>query len=186
MDADMGAVAWARSDLASLLRDAVGQLQPRLAQRRQHVDLHCPAEPLTVEVDVARFRQVLQHVLANAIRFGPVDSRIEIECHDRGAQGTVITVRDHGPGIPEPELETIFEPFVQSSRTRDGSGGTGLGLTISRKIMLAHGGSIAASNQPGGGALVTICLPARHLADAQAALAAAADPAPLPFDTAAH
>jgi hypothetical protein len=47
----------------------------------------------------------------------------------------LLWVRDHGPGIPEAELETIFEAFVQSSQTKDGSGGTGLGLAISRKIM---------------------------------------------------
>ena len=64
------------------------------------------------------------------------------------------------PGIPDAELESVFEPFVQSSRTNDGSGGTGLGLTIARKIMSAHGGSIVAANASDGGTRVTLTLPA--------------------------
>jgi signal transduction histidine kinase len=98
-------------------------------------------------------------LLANAIRFAPVDSAIELDFAQRPDVGTDITVRDHGPGIPPAELEAIFEPFVQSSRTRDGSGGTGLGLAIARKIMTAHGGTLEADNAAGGGALMRLRLP---------------------------
>ena len=65
------------------------------------------------------------------------------------------------PGVPESELESIFEAFVQSSRTKDGSGGTGLGLAICRKIVQAHGGRIHAENRAGGGAAFHVVLPAR-------------------------
>jgi signal transduction histidine kinase len=72
----------------------------------------------------------------------------------------LLWVRDHGPGIPEAELETIFEAFVQSSQTKDGSGGTGLGLAISRKIMQAHGGAITAATCPTAAASSNCACPA--------------------------
>jgi signal transduction histidine kinase len=70
-----------------------------------------------------------------------------------------VTVADRGLGIPEAELETIFEKFVQSSTTRTGAGGTGLGLTSSREIVTLHGGNIRARNRTDGGAEFTFLLP---------------------------
>ena len=76
-----------------------------------------------------------------------------------------IEIADRGPGIPQAELEAIFEAFVQSSKTKDGAGGTGLGLAICRKIVEIHGGRIAAENAAGGGSRFTITLPARGFSD---------------------
>ena len=104
-------------------------------------------------------RVVLRNLLANALRFAPPGSAIELHGQDLGADGVALQVRDHGPGIPPTELESIFNPFVQSSRTRDGSGGTGLGLTICRKIVDAHGGRVHAVNADDGGAVMVIQLP---------------------------
>jgi signal transduction histidine kinase len=75
------------------------------------------------------------------------------------------------------ELESIFEPFKQSSRTRDGSGGTGLGLSITRKIMAAHGGSVEAGNATGGGAVMRMRLPAAQSLPAAGRPCAEADAA---------
>jgi signal transduction histidine kinase len=71
-----------------------------------------------------------------------------------------LCVADRGPGIPVDELERIFDPFVQSSTTKDGSGGTGLGLPISRRIVEMHGGQLYAANREGGGAEFHLILPA--------------------------
>jgi len=75
----------------------------------------------------------------------------------------VIRVRDQGPGIPQEELERVFEPFyrLESSRNRD-SGGTGLGLTIARDIAQAHGGSLRLANPAGGGLEAILRLPRRR------------------------
>ena len=108
--------------------------------------------------DSFRLQQVLRNVLANAIRFAPDCSEIALAWRLDGAE-LLITVRDHGPGIPADETERIFESFVQSSRTKSGAGGTGLGLAICRKIMAAHHGRISAHNHPGGGAVFEIRLP---------------------------
>ena len=111
-----------------------------------------------VTADSFRLQQVLRNVLANAIRFAPDCSEIALAWRLDGAE-LLITVRDHGPGIPADETERIFESFVQSSRTKSGAGGTGLGLAICRKIMAAHHGRISAHNHPGGGAVFEIRLP---------------------------
>jgi PAS domain S-box-containing protein len=145
--------------LASALRDVVDELHSLAASRG--LQLHTSIEPALADrrapLDPLRFGQVVRNVMANAIRFAPAGSAIRIALRD--ADGVAVTsVSDQGPGIPEDELETIFEPFVQSSRTRDGSGGTGLGLAICRRIMKEHDGFIQATNQADGGAVFEIGL----------------------------
>jgi len=103
-------------------------------------------------------KRCLTNLIANAVNFG---TRADIHIED-GAD-LVIRVRDRGPGIPEEELERVFEPFyrLESSRNRD-SGGTGLGLSIARDIAQAHGGSLLLANLPGGGLEATLRLPRRR------------------------
>jgi signal transduction histidine kinase len=101
---------------------------------------------------------VLRNVLANALRFAPTGTSVEVTLQSQDGMA-VAAVRDHGPGVPVDELESIFEPFVQSSRTKDGSGGTGLGLAICQQIMQAHGGYIVAGNHSQGGAVFRFGLP---------------------------
>ncbi|CAN5784510.1 hypothetical protein BH11PSE8_BH11PSE8_33120 [soil metagenome] len=160
MDSSVGSLALHRHDLGALMADVVDGLRPAAAKRSLELCLHRAAAPLEADVDPQRLQQAIRHVLDNALRFAPQGSRVDIRCIEPAGQGALIEVRDHGPGIPPGELESIFEAFAQSSRTRDGSGGTGLGLTIARRIVGAHGGQIVAANAPGGGALVSIRLPA--------------------------
>lgn len=76
----------------------------------------------------------------------------------RDAENVLLEVRDRGPGIPEADLPRIFERFERASSTRH-YGGLGLGLYVARQIAEAHGGTIAASNRPGGGASFSVSLP---------------------------
>ncbi|HYX73406.1 MAG TPA: HAMP domain-containing sensor histidine kinase [Steroidobacteraceae bacterium] len=103
-------------------------------------------------------KRCLTNLIANAVKFG---TRAEVHIED-GAD-LIVRVRDHGPGIPEAELERVFEPFyrLESSRNRD-SGGTGLGLSIARDIAQAHGGSLRLANAAGGGLEATLRLPRRR------------------------
>jgi signal transduction histidine kinase len=112
--------------------------------------------PLTARPQA--LKRCLTNLIANAVKFG---TRADIHIDD-GAD-LVIRVRDEGPGIPEEELERVFEPFyrLESSRNRD-SGGTGLGLSIARDIAQAHGGSLRLANLPGGGLEATLRLPRRR------------------------
>jgi signal transduction histidine kinase len=102
-------------------------------------------------------RRCLTNLVANAVKFG---TRADIVVHD-GSE-LVIIVRDAGPGIPEAELERVFEPFyrLESSRNRD-SGGSGLGLSIARDIAQSHGGSLTLRNLPGSGLEARLTLPRR-------------------------
>jgi len=177
MEGSGGALTPRRCDLSVLAAQVVHELRHMADERGLHVQGPDPAAALPVDVDGFRIQQVVRNVLANAIRFAPVGSSIRLEGRHGGGHGVWLSVRDQGPGIPPGELDTIFEPFMQSSRTRDGSGGTGLGLTICRKIMRAHGGRIEAANADGGGAVMTLWLPA--CAAAAAATLPAAPPAAL-------
>ena len=136
-----------RHDLAALADEVARELRPLANQRGVLIELRPVTQPLWVLVDAFRMQQVIRNVLANALRFAPPASRITIDgrapAPDDGG-GCTLAVRDHVPGVPPGELETNLDAFVQSSRTRDGSGGTGLGLTICRKIMGVLGGGIRA------------------------------------------
>ena len=157
------ALTLAPTDLGQLTALVVRELRPLAESRRLHFELPDPARPLPAVADGTRIQQVMRNVLANALRFAPPDSALEVDARDLGPDGIEWSVRDHGPGIPEQERQTIFEAFVQSSRTRSGAGGTGLGLTICHRIMRAHGGRIEAYNAPDGGAVFRLWLPARDL-----------------------
>jgi PAS domain S-box-containing protein len=176
-----GSLALSPVDLNPLIQEVVQELE-HLAQRHD-LKLHLVPHPhpLTAQADTFRFQQVIRNVLANAIRFAPPDSTVEIQATRVPVTGQPercrIEVRDRGPGIPDDELDTIFEPFVQSSRTRDGAGGTGLGLAICRKIMDAHRGHIRAFNTEHGGALIRIELPAGPMSSPSVQ-----ETAPLPAD----
>jgi len=103
-------------------------------------------------------KRCLTNLISNAIHFG---TRATVQVEDNGE--LVIRVCDAGPGVPQEELERVFEPFyrLEHSRNRD-SGGTGLGLTIARDIAQAHGGTLVLANLPQGGLEAALRLPRRH------------------------
>ncbi len=160
IESSVGTFNLAPCDLRELVRAVVTELTPLLQRQGHRAQLQLPPDTLLARADSLRFQQVVRNVMANAIRFSPPGQPIEVDVTHAGEGRCRVTVRDHGPGIPEAELQDIFDAFIQSSRTKDGSGGTGLGLAICRKIMDAHGGTIHAENAPGGGARIVIELPA--------------------------
>ncbi len=109
-------------------------------------------------------RRAIENVVRNAIRYTPEGSTVEASLEvtrNNGSAEARILVRDHGPGVPDDDLERLFRPFyrVDSARDRE-RGGTGLGLSISERAVRAHGGTIGATNPADGGLLVEIRLPA--------------------------
>ena len=158
LDGDAQGMHLAPTELPLLAQEVLAEFEP-LAVPRGVSFVWEHAAPLSpMPLDAFRIQQVLRNVLANALRFSPDGSAIRLGLSHH-AQTVQMTVSDQGPGIPEDEREHIFEPFVQSSRTKDGSGGTGLGLTICRRIMQAHGGWIHADNNEHGGARITLAWP---------------------------
>lgn len=122
-----------------------------------------------VMADARRLEQVFVNLMSNAIRFSPhhgylywkfEQSSMRIPGTELDVPAITIRLRDEGPGIPETELQSIFEPFVQSSQQpRKPGSGSGLGLTICRRLLQAFYGTITASNAAEGGAVFTIQLP---------------------------
>ncbi len=133
----------------------------RAAARGVTVAVHSPAE-LTIVADPDRLRQAVDNLLDNATRHAPPGSVVEITTTANGMGKTTVEVADRGPGFPVEFLPDAFERFhrADAARTRDG-GGTGLGLSIVQAITEAHGGHATVGNRPGGGAIVTLELPAR-------------------------
>jgi PAS domain S-box-containing protein len=177
IDSAVGSLALQRLDVVALFEAVVREMRALATLQELAFEVAAPTRHLPADVEPTRIQQVFRNVLANAMRFAPKGSTIDIDFADRADGGIEIAVRDRGPGIPADELEAVFAAFVQSSRTRDGSGGTGLGLTICRKIMSAHGGTIVAGNAPGGGACLRIGLPP-PAAEAQGAPATAPEAEP--------
>jgi signal transduction histidine kinase len=165
IESTVGAFHFERNDVRDIIEDVAAELEMLLQQRKLQLALNLGRMPLVAKVDTARFSQVVRNVLANAVKFAPEGSRIDVGAQVQGENTIHIQVRDRGPGIPAAELEKIFQAFVQSSQTRDGSGGTGLGLAICRKIMTAHGGRIHATNAPGEGAIFHITVPTAGYTD---------------------
>lgn len=150
--------------LLDIVHSASNELGSLLGARQLHVTIsQSSGQDVAAFFDRARITQVLVNILSNAIKFSPPEHAIEISIQNEmrlpsGQEAVGIMVRDHGPGIPQDELETIFDKFIQSSKIRV-DGGTGLGLAISKQIMEDHGGIITASNHPFGGAVFSILLP---------------------------
>ena len=126
-----------------------------------------PAErPVAVFVDPLRFRQVLQNLLGNAVKFAPAGSAVEVSVARREDGGAVFTVRDHGIGIAPEDIPRAMEPFQQL----DGSqarkvGGIGLGLPIAKGLAEAHGGSLTLESAQGDGTAARVTLPADRVRD---------------------
>lgn len=151
-----------RHDLAAVIHEAYDELSPMAAHSGSHIEVIIEPNPLHADFDAFRIGQVLRNLLSNAIKYNPSGQTITIEAHLLGGatrELISVTVRDHGPGIPSSELDSIFDKFIQSSTTKTGAGGTGLGLAICREIVHAHQGMIRAGNAPDGGAELRFTLP---------------------------
>jgi two-component system, OmpR family, sensor histidine kinase KdpD len=111
-----------------------------------------------VSVDAELIQLAIRQLLDNALKYTPPTTRIVISARRAGG-GVEISVADQGPGIPEAEQSKIFERFYRSSRDRHHVAGTGMGLTIAREIMRAHGGEVSVISRPGQGAEFALFFP---------------------------
>ena len=154
-------------DMAQLARDAVADAQAIAADRR--IELHSPGSALVLG-DPHHLRQVLGNLMRNAIVHTPAGSPIDVTVTDgRNGDGdgdgqgdqVALAVSDHGPGLPADADDAIFERFWRADPGRGrGKAGAGLGLAIVASVVEAHGGTATAANNPDGGALFTVRIPA--------------------------
>lgn len=152
-------IATAPADLRSIVRDSVQFWQAEASAKGIGISFVEDAPIPVITTDAGRIRQVLFNLLANAIKFTPAGS-ITVTASRNDAQMIEISVEDTGVGIPEDQLETVFEAFhqVNNGMSRD-FGGAGLGLAICRNIMAALGGTISATSTVGRGSVFRLTLP---------------------------
>lgn len=161
---------FAEHRVKDIIQEAIMELAPLARERGVKVTSAYEEDGLTACCDAARMGQVLRNLLSNALKFTPAGKGVRVEAartlvplgrrsgDSPVCEGIEIRVVDEGLGIPEGELELIFDKFVQSSKTKSGAGGTGLGLAICREIVTQHGGFIHAAHNAGGGAQFTFSI----------------------------
>ena len=157
-------LSMAEIPIEETLLGAEAMVFPQFAKKQIAYAHRSGDSTLTVFADREKVQQILVNLLANAIKFTPAGGSVELDwrIEDESLQ---VSVRDTGPGIPPDKIEQIFEPFVQlrSSGTLP-TGGTGLGLPISRDLARAMGGDVHATSTFGAGSEFTITLPLRKRA----------------------
>ena len=135
-----------------------------------------PELPLVVG-DATALRSAIQNLVANAVKYGGVDRWVGVRAEHLTGRHPVISiaVSDHGAGIPPADLPHIFEPFYRGSDALAGQiHGNGLGLSLVRRIAIAHGGRVAVSSKPNAGTTFTLILPVAALQSRPSAVASGA------------
>ena len=147
-------------DVNAALQRAVEAARPLIDSRGHRLDIEVPPVAITVNADMTRIVQVVVNLLNNAAKYTPEGGRITLSAQAEG-RDAVIRVKDNGVGISADMIEHIFDLFAQGERTLARTeGGLGIGLTLARRIVALHGGSISAhSDGPGKGAEFIVRLP---------------------------
>jgi signal transduction histidine kinase len=146
-------------DIANLVRQAVTPWQPQLMAGEISLALDLPDKLPPVNIDWQRVNQVLHNILENAVVHTPKGGTIRVAANEKG-KWVEVSVSDTGKGIPAEDLPHIFERFyrVDKSRAR-ATGGSGLGLTIAKRLVEAHGGTMAVESRLGKGSCFSFTLP---------------------------
>jgi CheY-like chemotaxis protein/two-component sensor histidine kinase len=149
-----------RVDLAAVLNTAIETSRPLIDAAAHELTITFPAQPVYVDVDPARMAQVFSNLLNNSAKYTDAGGRIQIEARQQG-ENVFIAVRDNGVGIACDELAYVFDMFRQVDRSLERSqGGLGIGLTLVRRLVELHGGSVnALSEGRGKGSEFVIRLP---------------------------
>ncbi len=156
-------------DLAALSREIVAERQQDFAALQFRVELVIPEEPLPVPGDEPALRHAISNLISNVIVHAPEGGYIGVflkaEERKRGGRRetrALLRVDDRGPGIPRRERKMVFEAFYRGRRAREAQeAGSGIGLNLVRRVLLAHGGEVSLESTEGFGTSVEIALPVR-------------------------
>jgi two-component system phosphate regulon sensor histidine kinase PhoR len=159
LDARQEVLETAACDAQQLFNAIVADLAPAIDAKRQRVSIHVAPDACVLQADPAKLHDVVRNLVENAVNYSPEEAEVRLEAARRD-DGIVITVADSGPGIPPEDLTRVFERFYRVDKSRSRPGGTGLGLAIVKHLVELHGGKATAQNQPAGGAVFTVTLPA--------------------------
>lgn len=156
------------TDFAELVRRNVTLNRVLAARKQIAVELTAPPSLPLVPVDPGKVEQVINNLIANAVKFSHRGTRVDVRVESSDAFVTV-AVRDQGQGIPEADLPRLFKPFGRTSvRTTEGEPSTGLGLAIVRNIVEGHGGHMGVESEVGRGSTFSFTLPLQIPADVTA------------------
>ena len=147
--------------LEALLRDSLNMVREKALKHGIVLTPRFETIPESIRADERKLKQILYNLLSNAVKFTPDGGRVELGARGLDGQGVEITVSDTGIGVPEADLERIFQPFEQGENaTGRELQGTGLGLSLTRRLVELHGGRIRAGRRAGGpGAVFSFTIP---------------------------
>jgi signal transduction histidine kinase len=147
---------------AEIIDSAIDNALPLLGPDTVKVERNIADSLPPVLGDAAALRSAIQNLVANAVKYGGTDRWVGVKAeHVRDRRQVRITVSDHGPGIPARDLPHIFDPFYRGGDALEQQiHGNGLGLSLVKKIVAAHGGQVSVATRPGAGTAFTIVLPA--------------------------
>jgi signal transduction histidine kinase len=143
------------TDLRRVVAEAVDEVRPLVDRGQLKLDVHVPTDLPRITADAERVHQVFVNLIGNAVRFTPAGGRITVEATRQHGE-ILVRVADTGVGIPSDLLPKIFEPYEQAHA---GRGGSGIGLTVVRALVAAHGGRVWAESAEGRGSCFTFTLP---------------------------
>lgn len=149
-------------DVVPVIKQAIASLEEAFKAKNMEIELITPKIPCPILVDVDKMTQVFVNIVYNAIKYTHEAGKIEIITeHIRETGQIVVHVKDNGIGISQEELPKIFERFyrINKSHSRE-AGGSGLGLTITKRLIESHDGQIEVSSKPGCGSVFTVIIPA--------------------------
>jgi two-component system, OmpR family, sensor histidine kinase KdpD len=146
-----------RIGAAELIENVLGQKRSALEDRQVAVDIPSDLPPLSGDPELLTV--ALRQLIDNAVKYSGARAPLEIAARHEDGQ-TILSVRDHGQGIPEGDLESVFEKFYRGRHAHSQISGAGLGLAIARAVVAAHGGRIWAESGGGDGSIFRIALPA--------------------------
>ncbi|MCL5271802.1 MAG: ATP-binding protein, partial [Gammaproteobacteria bacterium] len=147
-------------NLRELLADIIKDANYEFEKESVRIEMN-NNNPCDLLIDKRLIHRAIENIVRNASHYSPKDNSVIISTHfSENQQQILIDVKDKGPGVPEDQLETIFNPFyrVDTSRTKK-TGGYGLGLAIAARAVALHHGTITAKNNPDGGLMVRVTLP---------------------------
>ncbi len=127
-----------KTDLAELLRECVSGLYADVEEKNMELEVGIPDEKIQVELDQVQFMRVIQNLITNGIKHNEEGTRIGIFLEEK-EDHLLVSVSDNGGKIPEEQIEYLFDPFVMGDESRNSKGGSGLGLSIAKKILSMHG-----------------------------------------------
>ncbi len=149
-----------RQPLGKVAGEVIDLLQPFAADKGVDLGVETPQGDVFVRADSDKLHQILVNLVHNAIKFTPPGGRVCVVVASRGDGTVMTTVRDTGEGIRPEELPLVFEKFAQVGDSETQKKGSGLGLTITQKLVALHGGTIWVESLPGKGAEFSFTLPA--------------------------